>query len=170
MSDLDVRPLAKLVVLLALPMVVSGAQTAQQAGTLTIAGQSEQAALVRINGKSYVDVESLARLTHGSIQFQGSRTILTLPGAGSGATGGAAAPAQATKLPELSGGYLSAGDRGVDSDSRVAGVAGVCDSEQLSGDGSVGGESAAVGGRQIAAGGGGGDYRNGSEGAGVVAE
>ena len=93
--------------LLALPLrCVAGAQTPQQAGTLTIAGQPDQAALVQINGKSYVDVESLARITHGSMRFQGTQTILTLPGAASAAT--AQAPAKPSKPPQLSGGFLSA--------------------------------------------------------------
>jgi hypothetical protein len=89
--------------LLALPMAAA-AQAPQQAGTLTIAGQPDQAALVRINGKSYVDIESLARVTHGSIRFQGGQTILTLPGAANTS----AAPAQASRAPEFSGVYLGA--------------------------------------------------------------
>src|SRR5579883_2073548 len=56
------------------------AQPPRQAGTLAIAGQTEQAALVRLNGRSYVDLESLARITHGTLQFEGSRAILALPG------------------------------------------------------------------------------------------
>jgi len=82
MNDRCVRPLAKLAVLLALP-IAAAAQAPQQAGTLAIAGQPEHASLVQINGKSYVDVESLARITHGSIRFQGNQTILTLPGSAS---------------------------------------------------------------------------------------
>ena len=79
----------------------SGTQTA---GTLTIAGGSEQVPLVRINGKSYVEIESLARITHGSLRFQGSQTILTLP-----AAAGTAAPTGATApVPQLSGGFLNA--------------------------------------------------------------
>jgi hypothetical protein len=64
--------------LLALPIAVA-AQATQQAGTLAIAGQPDHAPLVQINGKSYVDVDSLARITHGSIRFQGNQIILTLP-------------------------------------------------------------------------------------------
>jgi hypothetical protein len=90
---------AKLVVVLALP--VAGA--AQQAGVLTIGGQADQAPLIRVNGKSYVDIESLARLTHGSVSFQGSQTILTLPGGGSGA-----ATTPTAKTPQLSWTFLSA--------------------------------------------------------------
>jgi hypothetical protein len=103
MNDVTVRLLAKLAMLLALP-IVAGAQTSQQAGTLTIAGQTDQAALVRINGKSYVDIESLARITHGSVRFQGSQTVLTLPAS----AGTAAAAALPSRPPDLSAGFLSA--------------------------------------------------------------
>jgi hypothetical protein len=105
MNDLSVRLLAKLAMLLALP-IVAGAQTSQQAGTLTIAGQTDQAALVRINGKSYVDIESLARITHGSIRFQGSQTVLTLPS--SAGTPAVVAAVQPSRPPDLSAGFLSA--------------------------------------------------------------
>jgi hypothetical protein len=94
-----------LIVAAALPFAAC-AQAPQPAGTLAIAGQPNQAALVRINGKSYVDIESLARITGGTLRFQGGQTILTLPG-----TAGASAPSPATqagKPPQLSEGFLSA--------------------------------------------------------------
>jgi hypothetical protein len=94
--------ISKLVIVLALPMAAA-AQT-QQGGMLTIAGQSDQAPIIKLNGKSYVDIESLARITHGSVKFQGSQTILTLPGSPTAAV----APTQPVKVPQLSGGYLSA--------------------------------------------------------------
>ena len=103
MNDLSVRSLAKLAVLLALP-VAATAQAPQQAATLAIAGQPERAALVQINGKSYVDVESLARITHGTIRFQGNQTILTLPV--SAAT--ASQPVQPNKPPQLTEEFLRA--------------------------------------------------------------
>jgi hypothetical protein len=92
--------------LLVLPMVAA-AQSTQPGGTLTIAGQTDQVPLVRINGKAYVDIESLARITHGSIKFQGSQTILTLPGVGTAETAPppSAAPA---RPPHLSENYLAA--------------------------------------------------------------
>ena len=95
--------LAILVAALGLGVAGASAQAPRQAGTLVIAGQSEQAQLVRINGKTYVDVDSLARITHGSVQFQGSRTVLTLPSAGGAITAGDAA-----KAPRLSEGFLGA--------------------------------------------------------------
>jgi hypothetical protein len=93
--------ISKLAIFWALPLAAA-AQT-QQGGTLTIAGQLDQAPIIKINGKSYVEIESLARITHGSVKFQGSQTILTLPGAST-----AAAITQPVKAPQLSGGYLSA--------------------------------------------------------------
>jgi hypothetical protein len=94
----------KLAFLLSLTLAAAAQTTQPQAGTLIIAGQPDQAALVRINGKSYVDIESLARITHGSVRFQGSQTILSLPSAAN--TAGASA--QPVKVPQLSGGFLSA--------------------------------------------------------------
>jgi hypothetical protein len=81
------------------------AQTGQSTGTLSISGQQETAPLVRMNGKSYVDIESLARLTHGSVRFQGNQIILTLP-----QMAGTPAPAEAQKpkTPQLSGAFLAA--------------------------------------------------------------
>jgi hypothetical protein len=103
MKNLSVRLLAKLAVLLALP-IAAIAQAPQQAGTLTIAGQPDHASLVQINGKSYVEIESLARITHGSVRFQGNQTILTLPASASTAS----QSAQPNKPPQLSEGFLRA--------------------------------------------------------------
>ena len=108
MNERSVWTPARLAILFAalgLGAAGGNAQAPRQAGTLVIAGQSEQAPLVRINGKTYVDVESLARITHGSVQFQGNRTVLTLPSAGGPAT---AAAGEAAKAPRLSEGFLDA--------------------------------------------------------------
>ena len=102
------RLLRKLVLVAAAALPIAAcAQAPQQAGTLTIAGQPNQAALVRINGKSYVDIESLARITGGTVRFQGNQTILTLPGMAS-ASASAPPATQAAKPPQLSAGFLSA--------------------------------------------------------------
>jgi hypothetical protein len=110
MNDLSLRTLATLTLFFSAAgaLSVAGpslAQSTQHAATLTIAGQPDQAPLIRINGKSYVDLESLARVLHGSLGFQGTQTILTLPGAGAAT---AAQPVPVVKPPQLSGGYLSA--------------------------------------------------------------
>jgi hypothetical protein len=106
MTDASLHALAKLAMVLAFS-VAGGAQTAQQGGILTIAGQPDQAALVRINGKSYVDIESLARITHASVRFQGTQTVLTLPSSAAAATT-TAAPAAPARVPQFSGGFLTA--------------------------------------------------------------
>jgi hypothetical protein len=103
MNALSPRSLATMMMLSALT-AVAAAQTAQQPGTLVISGQPDQVPLIRVNGKSYVDIESLARIVHGSVRFQGSQTILTLPGAAN--TSAPSTPA--VKTPQLSGAYLGA--------------------------------------------------------------
>jgi hypothetical protein len=55
------------------------AQTAATAKTLAVAGHAGQAPVVQLNGRTYVDLESLARLTGGSLSFQANQTTLTLP-------------------------------------------------------------------------------------------
>jgi hypothetical protein len=52
---------------------------AQQTDSLAISGQSGQAQVVQIQGRSYVDVEGLARILNGSISFNGSQMLLTVP-------------------------------------------------------------------------------------------
>ena len=42
-------------------------------------GYPGQAPVIQVNGKSYVEIESLARLTSSSISFRGKQIILTLP-------------------------------------------------------------------------------------------
>jgi hypothetical protein len=54
-------------------------QAQQQNESLTVAGSPDRVPLVQMNGKSYVDIDSLARLIHGTISFQGSQIVLTLP-------------------------------------------------------------------------------------------
>src|SRR3974377_1611971 len=75
-----------LAVLLLLPLLVV---LAQQTSSLTIDGQQGQAKVVQIQGKNYVEVDGLARLTGGSIRFAGSQIVLSLPGS-NGATPAAA--------------------------------------------------------------------------------
>jgi hypothetical protein len=61
-------------------LTVNGsAQTPQKATTFTIAGHPGEAQILQINGKSYIDIEALARLTQGSLSFKGNQTTLTIP-------------------------------------------------------------------------------------------
>lgn len=61
-------------------MVLS--QGLEESRTLVIEGQAGQAPVMRLRGKSYVELESLARLSHGSLSFNGNQVTLTLPGSG----------------------------------------------------------------------------------------
>src|ERR1039458_1709486 len=69
---------ALLTALLMLP-ANGNSQTPQKATTFTIAGHTGEAQILQINGKSYVDIETLARLIQGSLSFKGNQTTLTLP-------------------------------------------------------------------------------------------
>lgn len=46
---------------------------------LTVSGHAGQAPVIQRNGRSYVDLESLARLTGATLGFQGNKVVLTLP-------------------------------------------------------------------------------------------
>src|SRR5271169_2479659 len=68
-----------LVALLVLPGL-TWSQDAPQNLTLIVTGQPGQIPIVQMNGKSYVDVDALARLTNSSLSFKGNQVILTQPG------------------------------------------------------------------------------------------
>ncbi len=75
---------------LVLPAALSVAQAPRQSGSFKISGRPEKAPLVRVDGKSYVEIEALARLLDASLSFQGNQVTLTL----SGSTASQAANAQ----------------------------------------------------------------------------
>jgi hypothetical protein len=55
------------------------AQVTRQNRTLVINGQSSQVEVVKIDGRSYVDLGVLARITNGSVSFKARRILLNLP-------------------------------------------------------------------------------------------
>jgi hypothetical protein len=55
------------------------AQVNHQSRTIVINGQAGQAEIVKVDGRSYVDLEALARITNGSLRFKGSSIVLDLP-------------------------------------------------------------------------------------------
>src|SRR5580698_4463254 len=65
------------VLLLLLP-ALARSQTAQQKTTLVVEGYPGRAPVIQVNGKSYVEIESLARLTNGSVTFQANQITLKL--------------------------------------------------------------------------------------------
>jgi hypothetical protein len=66
-----------LTALLMLPVGAS-AQAPKIGSTFTIAGHAGETQLLQVNGKSYVEIETLARLTGGTLSFKANQTILTL--------------------------------------------------------------------------------------------
>lgn len=54
------------------------AQTSRQKTALTVKGYSGSAPVIQVNGKSYVEVESLARITNGTLSFPANQIVLTI--------------------------------------------------------------------------------------------
>ncbi len=79
-------------------------QGMEESRTLAIEGQAGQAPVLRLRGKSYVELEALARLTHGSLSFSGNQVTLTMPG-----TGANTATTTAGEKSEFSRDFLRAG-------------------------------------------------------------
>jgi hypothetical protein len=73
------RPFLALLALLFLLPTPSVTQPPAPTETLAIAGYPGTVPVIRVNGKSYVGVEALARLTGGSLTLQPNRITLTLP-------------------------------------------------------------------------------------------
>lgn len=87
-----------LLVLLIVPGLARS-QAVQQSRTLIVNGRSGPVKIMEIDGRSYVDLESLARIVNGTLGFSGNQITLTLPSSAAG-TESAAAP---SKLPANSG-------------------------------------------------------------------
>jgi hypothetical protein len=68
----------------------------QGARTLSVAGHSGYTKILELDGKSYISVEDLARLTLGSLSFNAAQIILTLPGG---------PPTRAAGVPEAKRGF-----------------------------------------------------------------
>lgn len=78
-------------------------QSGDDGRTLMISGQTGTAPILRLKGKSYVELDSLAKLTHGSLSFNANQIVLTLPG--NRASAQAKTPAA---TPEFSKDFLKA--------------------------------------------------------------
>src|SRR5579864_397185 len=88
-------------------MVVPGmvlSQGVEESRTLVIEGQAGQAPVMRLRGKSYVELEALAKLTHGALSFNGNQVTLTL-----GASGANTATTVAGEKSDFSKEFLRAG-------------------------------------------------------------
>jgi hypothetical protein len=78
-----------------------------QSKTLTVNGHAGEAQVIQVNGKSYVDVEALARITNGSLAFQANQISLTIGVAQ--AAPSTPAPADKTTKAGFSKEFLRAG-------------------------------------------------------------
>lgn len=58
---------------------MSLAQASSQTKTLVVNGRSGDATVVELNGRAYVDLETLARIAQGSLAFRGNQVTLALP-------------------------------------------------------------------------------------------
>jgi hypothetical protein len=63
----------------AMAVAQSVPQSVPKSTSLAVNGHDGDAPVIQSNGRSYVDVEALTRITNGSLQFQGNKIILTLP-------------------------------------------------------------------------------------------
>ena len=81
---------------LVLSSALAPAVSAQDNRTLTVNGQSVP--VVQQNGRTYVDLEGLARATNASLSFSGNQMTLTLPGVSA-----STAPQAATAPPANQG-------------------------------------------------------------------
>jgi hypothetical protein len=89
---------------------LTAAQVQPQNKSLVINGQTGDASVIQVNGRSYVDLEALARIGNGSLGFRGNQIILNL------SPGSAAAPATPAPQPEPTG------PTGLTRDFRMAGI------------------------------------------------
>jgi hypothetical protein len=95
-----VRSLAPLIVVLVL---ASFGHAQLQTRTLVINGHSGQVTIYHVQGKSFIDLETLVRTANGTVSFKGDEIILTLPAAG--ATSAQASPPQSEGMTK---GFMSA--------------------------------------------------------------
>ena len=74
----QLRPILPIFLALVVVSEMSG-QAKEQSRTLVVNGQSGQAAIVEMYSRTYVDLEALARIANGMVEFQGNRIVVTVP-------------------------------------------------------------------------------------------
>ncbi len=68
------------------------AQAPQDVGKLAVRGYEGEAAIVRVDGRAFVDLQALAQITGSSMSFERGRFVLTLPSSQSPATSSTVEP------------------------------------------------------------------------------
>jgi len=87
------------------------AQTGEQRRTVVVNGQSGQLIVYEINGRSFVDLESLARIADGTLSFQENQIVLTIPSqapSSSQSSGAMASNADSQSTETMSPGFMKA--------------------------------------------------------------
>ncbi|MGC1452756.1 MAG: hypothetical protein WA830_22225 [Candidatus Sulfotelmatobacter sp.] len=74
-----IRTSTMLAAILLLPLLIL---VAQETSSLLIEGPQGQTRVIQVQGKNYVEVDELARITGGSLRFVRNQIMLTLPGGG----------------------------------------------------------------------------------------
>lgn len=92
----NAKTLAVMLIVLGVPFLALS-RSAQQVNSLIISGQSGQAKVIQVQGRNYVDVEGLARISNASTSMNGDHIILTLPPAPTTAVADAVPPATFSK-------------------------------------------------------------------------
>jgi hypothetical protein len=92
---------ALLVAILLLPLLIL---VAQETSSLLIEGPQGQTRVIQVQGKNYVGVDELARITGGSLHFVRNQIILTLPGSGDTSSQASPTPPVGLSRPFLGAG------------------------------------------------------------------
>jgi hypothetical protein len=74
------RPVTAIVLFLSL-VVATFAQNAPEKKILVVNGRTVDGVVVQINGHSYIDVDTLARIMNAAVSFEPGRVVLTVPAA-----------------------------------------------------------------------------------------
>lgn len=85
------------------------AQVQPQNKTVIVNGKSGEATVVQFNSRTYVDLESVARIANGSVAFQGNEITLTLPGTEAIAPAATDEPVQPAEQSGLTRNFMIAG-------------------------------------------------------------
>jgi len=87
----------------------ASAQDTSQNRTLTISGQPGNAPVIQVNGRSYVDLEALARVSNASLSFAGNQIVLSFPGGTTSTPAASVATPVQVSNPGFSKSFLNAG-------------------------------------------------------------
>ncbi len=71
--------LAAGLILLSASVTVAQENAGETTKTLVVNGKTSETGLIQVNGRSYVDIETLAQMSNGSVTVEANRIVLTIP-------------------------------------------------------------------------------------------